>query len=77
MHDFVRRPHFTERSFFSESGTSKLTAAIAVAGDVCAPAAFDPWESFPLCSSFAIVADLMRSRERLLLRHISLKNIRE
>ena len=56
VQDFERGPHLTRGSFFSASGISMLNVGIASAGDVCARAALDPWESVRVRSDTNILA---------------------
>ena len=43
VQDFVRRPYFTQRNYFSDSGVAMLTESAAVCDSITSSAVFGPW----------------------------------
>ena len=43
VQDFVRSPHFTQRSFFSESGLTMLSESVATADSITSSPVYAPW----------------------------------
>ena len=58
---FVRNPLFTQRDFFTDNGISMLLSAVNVAGSVCQDSVYDPWIVISPEWYTAVVADLKRA----------------
>ena len=58
VHDFVRSPHFTQRSFFSDSGTAMLTESAVISDRITHSAVFEPWGHVETTSRSQVVADV-------------------
>ena len=64
----VRDPLFTQRDFFTDNGMSMLLSAVNVAGSVCEDSAYDPWAVISPEGYAAVVADLRRPFDVVLVR---------
>ena len=58
VQDFVRSAHFTQRSFFSDSGIAMLTESAAMSERITHSAVFDPWSHVETTSRSQVVADV-------------------
>ena len=58
VQDFVRSPHFTQRSFFSDSGIAMLTESAAISDRITNNAVFEPWSHLETTSCSQVVADV-------------------
>ena len=58
VQDFVRSPHFTQRSFFSDSGIAMLTESAAMSDRITHSAVFEPWSNVESTSRWQVVADV-------------------
>ena len=58
VQDFVRSPHFTQRSFFSDSGIAMLTESAAICERITHSAFFEPWSNVESTSLSQVVADV-------------------
>ena len=63
VHDFVRHPLFTQRSFFSETGIGMLNNAVTAADAVRNSARFDPWEAIDV-EAGPVIADSKSCRKK-------------
>ena len=64
---FVRSPHFTHRTYFSESGVAKLSQAVVVSSDSITSSFADaPWSEVESQSSGQIIAYLKTCLEESL-----------
>ena len=61
VQSFVRDPLFTQRDFFTDNGISMLLSAVNVAGSVCEESAYNPWTVISPEGYAAVVADLKRA----------------
>ena len=52
------RPHFTQRSFFSDSGIAMLTESAAISDRIKHSAVFQPWSHVETTSRSQVVADV-------------------
>ena len=55
---FVRSPHITQRSFFSDSGIAMLTESAAMSDRTTHSAVFEPWSHVETTSRSQVVADV-------------------
>ena len=58
VQDFVRSPHFTQRSFFSESGIAMLAESAAICDSITKSAVFEPWSPVETASCSQVVAEV-------------------
>ena len=68
VQSFVRDPLFTQRDFFSDSGISMLLCAVNVAGSVCEDSVYDSWAVISAEGYAAVVSDLKRAYDVVLVR---------
>ena len=68
VQSFVRDPLFTQRDFFTDNGISMLLSAVNVAGSVCEDSVYDPWTAVSPEGYAAIVADLKRAYDVVVVR---------
>ena len=77
VHDFVRSPHFTQRSFFSDSGIAMLTESAAISDRITRSAVFEPWSHVETTSRSQVVADVCGCVSKALDRRRMLKDSQE
>ena len=68
VQSFVRDPLFTQRDFFTDNGISVLLSAVEVAGNVCEDSVYDPWAVISPEGYAAVVADLKRAYDVVVVR---------
>ena len=68
LQSFVRDRIFTQPDFFTENGISMLLSAVNVAGTVCEDSACDPWVVISPEGYAAVVADLKRAYDVVVVR---------
>ena len=68
VQNFVRDPLFTQRDFFTDNGISMLLSAVNVAGGVCDDSVYDPWAAVSPEGYAAIVADLKKAYDVVVVR---------
>ena len=77
VQDFVRSPHFTQRSFFSDSGIAMLTEFAAISDRITHSAVFEPWSHVETTSRSQVVADVCECVSEALDRRRMLKDSQE
>ena len=77
VQDFVRSPHFTQRSFFSETGLSMLSEFVAIAGSITSSPVYAPWSVVASASASQVISDLCACWDRVVLRRRSAKDTSE
>ena len=77
VQDFVRSPHFLQRSFFSDSGTAMLTESAALSDRITHSAVFEPWNHVETTSRFQVVADICGCMSEALDQRRMLKDSQE
>ena len=77
VQDSVRSPHFTQRSFFSDSGIAMLTESAAISDRITHSAVFEPWSRVETTSRSQVVADLCGCVSEALDRRRMLKDSQE
>ena len=77
VQDFVRSPHFTQRSFFSDSGIAMLTESAAICERIRQSAVFEPWSDVESASRSQVVVDVCRCVSEALDRRRLVKDSRE
>ena len=77
IRDFVRSPHFTQRSFFSDSGIAMLTESAAISDRITHSAVFEPWSHVETTSCSQVVADVCGCVSEALDRRRMLKDSQE
>ena len=65
---FVRDPLFTQRDFFTDNGISMLLSAMNVAGSVCEESVYDPWAVICPEVYAAVVSDLQKAYDVVVVR---------
>ena len=68
VQSFVRDPLFTQRDFCTDNGIALLLSAVNVAGSVCEDSVFDPWAVILPEGYAAVVADLKRAYDVVVVR---------
>ena len=68
VQSFVRDPLFTQRDFFTDNGILMLLSAVNVAGSVCEDCAYNPWTVTLLEGYAAVVADLKKACDVVVVR---------
>ena len=76
VQDFVRRPLFTKRNYFSETGISMLNTAVTAADAVPKSAKFDPWGAIGV-EAGPVFSDLKSCPEKLVSRKKPVRDTRE
>ena len=77
VEDFARSPHFTRRSFFSESGFTMLSESGAIADSITSIPVYAPWRFVESACASHVVTDLLACWERVVLRRRTAKDISE
>ena len=77
VQDFVRSRHFTQRSFFSDSGISMLTESAALSEKITHSTVFEPWSQVETNSCPQVVADICGCMGEVLDRRRMLKDSQE
>ena len=77
VQDFVRSPHFTQRSFFSDSGIAMLTECAAISDRITHSAVFEPWSHVETTSRSQVVAEVCGCVSEALDRRRMLKDSQE
>ena len=77
VQDFVRSPHFTQRSFFSDSGIAMLTESAAMSEKITHSAVFEPWSHVETTSRSQVVADVCGCVSKALDRRRLVKDTQE
>ena len=72
--DFVRSPHFTQRSFFSDSGIAMLTDSAAISDRITHNAVFEPLSHVETTSRSQVVTDVCGCVSEVLDRRRMLKD---
>ena len=68
MQSFVRDPLFTQRDFFTDNGIAMLLSAVNLAGSVCEDCVYDSWTVILPEGYAAVVADLKRAYDVVVVR---------
>ena len=68
VQSFVRDPLFIQRDFFTDSGISMLLSAVNVAGSVREDSVYDPWVVISPEGYAAVVADIKRAYDVVVVR---------
>ena len=58
VQDFVRSPHFTQRSFFSETGWSMFSESVAIADSITSSPVYAPWSAVASASASQVISYL-------------------
>ena len=77
IQDFVRSPHFTQRSFFSDSGIALLTESAAISDRITHSAVFEPCSHMETTSRSQVIADVCGCVSEALDRRRMLKDSQE
>ena len=77
VQDFVRSPHFTQRSFFSETGLTMLSESVAVANSITSSSVYAPWSVVASSAASQVIADMCSCWDRVVVRRRSTKDTTE
>ena len=77
VQSFVRDPQFTQRDFFTDNGISMLLRAVDVAGSVCEDSVYDPWVVVCPEGYAAVVFDLRKANDVVVVRRIEARDTSE
>ena len=77
MQDSVRSPHFTQRSFFSESGLTMLSESVAIADSITSRPIYAPWSVMESACASRVIDDLCACWDRLVLHRRTARDTRE
>ena len=77
VQDFVRSPHFTRRSFFSEFGLTVLSESVAIADSITSSPVYAPWIVVESASASQVITDLCACLDRVVLRRRTAKDTSE
>ena len=76
VQDFVCRPLFTQRNFFSETGISMLNTAVTAADAVRKSSKLEPWGAIGV-EAGPVIAILKSCREKIVSRRKAVRDTRE
>ena len=74
VQSFVRCPHFTQRSFFLESGLTLLFESAAIADSNTLSSVYAPWINVETACAGQVVSDLRACWDRIVLRRSTAKD---
>ena len=77
VQDFVRSLHFTQRSFFSETGLSMLSEYVAIADSITSSPVYAPWSVVASASASQVISDLCACWDWVVLRRRAAKDTSE
>ena len=77
VQEFDRSPHFTQRSFFSETGLSMLSESVAIADSITSSPVYAPWSVVASASASQVISDLCACWDRVVLRRRAAKDTSE
>ena len=77
VQDFVRSPHFTQRSFFSETGLTMLSESVAIADSITSSLVYAPWSVVESACASQVITDLCACWDRVVLRRRTAKDTSE
>ena len=77
VQDFVRILHFTQRNFFSETGSAILSESVAIADSISSSPVYAPWSVVASASSSQVIADMCSCWDRVVLRRRYAKDTSE
>ena len=77
VQDFVRSPHFTQGSFFSDSGIDMLAESAAICDSITNSAVFEPWNHVETASRSQVVAEFCACVNQAVDRRRAVKDSQE
>ena len=77
VQDFIRSPHFTQRSFFSETGLNIMSESVAIADSITSSPVYAPWSVVASASASQVISDLCACWDRVVLRRRSARDTSE
>ena len=77
VQDFVHSPHFTQRSFISESSLTMLSESVAIADSITLSSIFAPWSLVGTACLGHVVSDLYACWDQVVLRRRTAKDTSE
>ena len=77
VQDIVPSPHFTQRTFISESGFTMLSESIAIADSITSSPVYAPWSVVESASAGQVITDLCACWDRVVLRRRTAKDTSE
>ena len=77
VQDFVRSPHFTQRNFFSDSGTAMLAESAPIYDSITSSAVFEPWSHVETTYCSQVVAEVCACVNQAVDRRRAVKDSQE
>ena len=77
VQDFVRSPHITQRSFFSDSGIAMLAESAAICDSITSSAVFEPWNQVETASRSQMMAEVCACVNQTVDRRRAVKDSQE
>ena len=77
VQDFVRRPHSTQRSFFSDSGLTMLSGSVAIADSITSSPVYAAWSVLESACASHVITVLCTCWDRIVLRRRTAKDTSE
>ena len=77
VQDFVRSPHFTQKSFFSESGLRLLSESVPIADSITLSSVHAPWSHVETACAGQVVSDMRNLWDRNILRRRTARDTSE
>ena len=65
VQDYVRSPHFTKRSFISDSGLTMLAESVAIADSITSSPVYAPWSVVESACVSQVISDLCACWDRV------------
>ena len=75
--DFVWSPHFTQRSFLSESGLRMVSESVAIADSIMSSPVYAPWSILEVACAGQVITDLRACWDQVVLRRRTAKDTSE
>ena len=77
VQDFVRRPHFRQRFFFSDSGLIMLSESAAIADSITSSPVYAPWSNVETACAGQVIIHLRDCWDRVVLHRHTAKDTSE
>ena len=74
---YVRSPHFTQRSFFSESGMTMFSESVAIADSITSSPVYAAWRVVESACASPVIIDFCACWDRIVLRRRIAKDTSE
>ena len=74
VQDFVKTPHFKQRSFFSNSGLTMLSESVAIAYSITSSPFYAPWSIVEAACASQVITDMRASWDWVVLHRCTAKD---